>query len=137
MGKNRKPKFHCKNAAQKYAIRKSYAERGGQKNKPSRKWNRAHEFKRKKSTPNKVGHPVFVYGKSGRDSKYLVFTHKPKDGDEENYEKLDHNIDPDETDEDSYVKKEYEIGRSDGLREPDKEYRIHNDDKEKIKKYKK
>ncbi len=37
---------------------------GGKKNSPKRKWNRAHEFKRKKSTPNKVGHPVYVYGKS-------------------------------------------------------------------------
>lgn len=106
-------------------------------NKQPRKWNRAHEFKRKKSTPNKVGHPVLVYGKRGRDSKYLVFTHTPKDGDESNYEKLDHNIDPNETDKDSYVKKEYEIGRSDALRSPDKKYRIHNDDKPKIKKYKK
>lgn len=32
MGKNRKPKFHCKNAAQKYAIRKSYAERNAKAN---------------------------------------------------------------------------------------------------------
>lgn len=110
---------------------------GNKNNKKSRKWNRAHEFKRKKTTRNKVGHPVLVYGKSGRDSKYLVFTHKPKDGDEDNYEKLDHNIDPNETDQDSYVKKQFEVDRSDNLRKPDKNYRIHNDDKPKIKKYKK
>lgn len=107
------------------------------KNKQTRKWNRAHEFKRKKSTPNKVGHPVLVYGKSGRFSKYLVFTHTPKDGDEDNYEKLGHNIDPNETDRNTYVKKQSETSRSDALREPDKKYRIHPDDKGRIKKYKK
>lgn len=32
MGKNRKPKFHCKNNAQKYAIRKRYAERNAKAN---------------------------------------------------------------------------------------------------------
>lgn len=109
----------------------------GNKNNKTRKWKRAHEFKRKKSTPNKVGHPVLVYGKSGRVSKYLVFTHKPKDGNAANYEKLDHNIDPNETGKDSYVKKQFEVDRSDNLREPDKKYRVHNDDKDKIKKYKK
>ncbi len=30
-----------------------------------------------------------------------------------------------------------DVSRSDALREPDKKYRIHDDDKEKIKKYKK
>lgn len=108
-----------------------------EKNKQTRKWTRAHEFKRKKSTPSKVGHPVYVYGKSGKNSKYLVFTHKPKDGDETNYEKLNHNIDPDETDKDTYVKKRFEVSRSDALRNPDKKYRLHDDDKKKIKKYKK
>ena len=132
----RSPRWHCSCEEQKKAIRKSYAKRG-QKNKQPRKWNRVHEFKRKKSTPNKVGHPVFVYGKRGRDSKYLVFTHTPEEGDEDNYEKLDHNIDPEEIDRDSYVKKQFEIGHSGNLRDPDKKYRIHDDDKETIKKYKK
>ena len=39
------------------------------------KWNRSHEFKKKKSSRREVGHPVYVYGKRGRNYKYLTFTH--------------------------------------------------------------
>ena len=101
-----------------------------------RKWNRVHYFRRKKSSKRKVGHPVYVYGTSGRDSKYLVFTHTPNPP--EDYEELKHNIDPEEEGKrKSYVKKKPEINHSDALRDPDKKYRIHEEDKETIKKYKK
>ncbi len=104
--------------------------------KKKRKWNRAHYFRRKKSTQHKVGHPVYVYGTSGRFSKYLVFTHTPEN--EQDYEKLKHNIDPAEDGKrDTYVKKKPEVNHSDALRDPDKKYRIHDDDKDTIKKYKK
>ena len=106
------------------------------KKKKVKKWNRVHYFQRKKSNAHRVGHPVLVYGKRGRNSKYLVFTHTPEDT--VNYEKLKHNIDPDEDGKrDSWVKTKYEVSRSDSLREPDKKYRIHDDDKETIKRLKK
>lgn len=102
-----------------------------------RKWNRKHEFKRQKSTNRKVGHPVYLVATSGDDSKYLVFTHKPEEGKEKDYTKLKHNIDPDEKDKDSYVKNKPAVSKSAKLRDPDKQYRIHEDDKELIKNLKK
>lgn len=105
---------------------------------PKQKWNRAHRFQRKKSTARKVGHPVLVYGKRGRFSKYLVFTHTPEVGNEANYEKLRHNIDPlEDGKRDTWVKKIPEVVHSTSLREPDRKYRIHEDDIKTIKKYKK
>lgn len=100
------------------------------------KWNRAHEFARKKSTPRKVGHPVYVYGKRGRRRKYLTFTHKPEEGKEDDYEQLLHNIDPDDP-RDCFLKKKYDVSVEEKLDPPDKNYRIHEDDKEKIKRHKK
>ena len=107
------------------------------KGKKPKKWNRAHFFQRKKSTKNKVGHPVFVYGTRGNMRKYLVFTHTPENDNEgEKYEKLKYNINPKEQGKrDSWVKKTYEVSRYDSLREPDEKYRIHDSDKDTIKKY--
>ena len=106
--------------------------------KKNRKWNRAHYFARKKSTSRQVGHPVYVYGTSGKYRKYLTFTHTPEVGKETDYEQLLHNIDPDEDGKrDSYVKKQYSFSHEDSLRPPDKKYRIHDKDQERIKKYKK
>ena len=102
------------------------------------KWSRTHEFKRKNSNKKGVGHPVYVYGKSKRSLKYLLFTHKPPEGEDDAYEKLIHNIDPDEDGiKDSYVKKQYETSRYDAFKPPDKKYRIHDNDRDTIKKYKK
>ena len=102
--------------------------------KTKRKWNRAHYFARKKSTPRQVGHPVYVYGPSGKLRKYLTFTHNPKDF--VNFEEMLHNID--ETDNQRcYVKTTYDVSNEDKLRAPDKKYRIHPDDKELIKRLKK
>lgn len=102
------------------------------------KWNRVHSFQRKKTNRHRVGHPVLVYGKRGRYSKYLTFTHTPEVGKENNYEKLKHNIDPSEDGKrDSWVKKTPDVSLSETLRAPDRKYRIHDTDKETIKKYKK
>lgn len=101
------------------------------------KWNRVHEFKRKQSTCREVGHPVYVYGKRGRNYKYLTFTHKPEKGKESEYEKLKHNIDPQERNKSTYVKKKYDVSIDSKFLPPDKKYRIHNDDKQTIKLYKK
>ena len=101
------------------------------------KWNRSHEFKKKKSSRREVGHPVYVYGKRGRNYKYLTFTHKPEEGKENDYEKLKHNIDPNEKDRDTYVKKKYDVSVSRKFDPPDKKYRIHGEDVPTIKRYKK
>lgn len=102
-----------------------------------RKWNRAHFFKRKKSTKRQVGHPVYVYGKSGRYYKYLTFTHTPERGKEKDYEKLRHNIDPKEDAKATYVKRIPDVTDQKEFRTPDKKYRIHEDDVPTIRKYKK
>ena len=93
-------------------------------------------FKREKSK-KKVGHPVYVYGQNGRNFKFLRFTHKPEEGKEKEYEKLKYNIDPDEKDRDSYVKKQFLVRRRDDFEDPSKNYRIHNDDLPTIKNLKK
>lgn len=105
--------------------------------KQKRKWNRAHTFSRQKSNHDRVGHPALVYGKSGRLRKYLLFTHTPEVGAEKEYERLNHNINPDEKDRYSYVKKRYFVSDRDSLTAPDKKYQIHPDDEKIVKKYKK
>lgn len=136
-GSKRTPAPKNKNTAQTNAETEEMTKKEPKKSK--RKWNRTHSFARKKSTPHQVGHPVYVYGKNGKYRKYLVFTHKPEEGKEDDYQALLHNIDPDITDvnDKSYVKKKFETSHEDRLREPDKKYRIHDEDKETIKTYKK
>ena len=67
----------------------------------------------------------------------MTFTHKPEEGKESNYEKLKHNIDPDEKDGDTYVNKNYGVSVDSSFNPPDKKYRIHADDVPTIKRYKK
>ena len=105
--------------------------------KTKRKWNRAHFFQRKKSDKRKVGHPVMVFGTSGKYYKYLTFTHQPVEGKEDDFVKLKYNIDENELDKDSYVKKRSDISPSRKFRNPDIKYRVHDADKELIKQLKK
>ncbi len=105
--------------------------------KPKRKWNRANTFSRQKSNHDRVGHPALIYGESGRLRKYLLFTHTPEVGKESEYERLNHNIDPNEKDQHSYVKKRYFVSDGDSFEAPPKKYRIHPDDAKIVKKYKK
>ena len=100
------------------------------------RWNRSHEFARKKSTKREVGHPVYVYAKSGNKRKYLTFTHKPETGKEANYEKLKYNIDA-QSNEPCYMKKTHDVAHQNKLNPPDKKYRIHQEDRETIKMHKK
>ncbi len=102
----------------------------------NKKWNRRHEFKRKKSNKKGVGHPVYVYGASKSSYKYLTFTHEPEKDFENDYEELKHNIDPLDSNK-SYVKKKYGVSRQSAFRSPDKKYRIHPDDVHTVNKYKK
>ena len=103
------------------------------------KWNRKHEFKKKKSTKRAVGHPVYVIATNRNNSKYLTFTHKPEVGKEKEYTMLNHNIDPEEDKKGirSFVKNKLDVSRTSKLREPDKKYRIHKEDKETIERLKK
>ena len=77
---------------------------------------------------------MWVYRKRGRFFKYLTFTHKPEN--ENDYEKLRYNIDPDDKS-DCYVKKQFEINHTNAFREADKKYRIHEKDKDTVRKYQK
>ena len=96
-------------------------------------WKSVNKFKKRKST-KKVGHPVWVYKRRGRAYKYLTFTHKPTN--DTDFEKLTHNIDPDDP-EPCYVKKQYSITRDVAFKDADKKYRIHPKDKNTVKKYQK
>ncbi len=98
-------------------------------------WKSVNKFKKRKSTKT-VGHPVWVYRKRGRSYKYLTFTHKPVEGYENDFEKLLYNIDPSDK-RPCYVKKQYEINDRDAFRDADKKYRIHDKDKNTVKKYQK
>ena len=100
------------------------------------KWNRAHFFKRKRSNKKGVGHPVYVYGTSGRTYKYLLFTHKPEEGKEAEYVKLRYNIDPGDS-EPTYLKRRYGVNPLNAFDPPDKKYRIHEEDRKTVKKYQK
>ena len=102
------------------------------------KWNRSHKFMRKKSNRSGVGHPVYVYGNNKRAYKYLLFTHNPPEGREEEFELLKHNIDPQEEGlRSSYVKKQFQIDRFNAFEDQTEKYRIREDDRDVIKKYKK
>lgn len=109
------------------------------KKKTPTKWNRAHEFKRKKSNKNGVGHPVYIYGKNKRSFKYLLFTHKiPDDAPDGSFVQLKHNIDPDKDGvEPTYMKTQHETNRRDAFENVNKKYRIHDEDKDTVKRYKK
>ena len=96
-------------------------------------WKSVNKFKKRKSSRT-VGHPVWVYKKRGRSYKYLTFTHKPTN--DNDFEKLRYNIDPDDT-RACYVKKQFEINDRDAFKDPDKKYRIHPRDKDTVKKYQK
>ena len=104
--------------------------------KSKKRWNRAHFFQRKKSNRKGVGHPVYVYGTSGRLYKYLLFTHNPEEGKEEEYVKLRHNIDSKDP-EPSYLKMKHSIDPMNAFDPPDKKYRIHAEDRKTVKKYQK
>lgn len=106
--------------------------------KNKRKWNRKNYFANKKNSDKRKNnsHPVYVYGGRRNYRKYLLFTHTPEEGKEDNFEKLNYNIDPNDK-RDCYVKRTYEIAEEKSLLIPKVKYRIHDSDKEKIKKYKK
>ena len=106
------------------------------KKKKKTPWKSTSFFKRRKSTRRKVGHPVWVYKRRGRTYKYLTFTHNPEKGKESDYEKMLYNIDPNDK-EDCYVKKKFDVSRYDAFEDPDKNYRIHEKDRARIKKHQK
>jgi hypothetical protein len=104
--------------------------------KQKKKWNRAHEFQWHKSTKTTKGHPAYVYQKRGRKNKYLVFTHSSTTNGKEN-EKLNYNIDPDEKERDSYVRKMFFVDDNSNFEKSKRKYRIHAEDRQIINKYKK
>lgn len=81
---------------------------------------------------------MYVYGKNKRSYKYLLFTHKIPEGQADKFDELTHNIDPKKDGvEKTYVKKKFSVDRYNAFDEAEKRLRIHRDDREKIKKYKK
>ena len=96
-------------------------------------WKSVNKFKKRKSTKY-VGHPVWVYRKRGRTFKYLTFTHKPTN--DTDFEKLRYNIDPTDNSP-CYVKKQFETNHSNAFKDADKKYRIHEKDKDTVKKHQK
>lgn len=91
----------------------------------------------KKSTKSEVGHPVLVYRQSKQHYRYLTFTHTPEDDKLDNYKELKHNIYLLETNKKSYFNIYPRTTIKGSFRKPDKKYRIHEDDLDLIKEYKK
>ncbi len=107
----------------------------GKKNVKGRKWNRAHEFSKRKPTKSTSGHPAYIYGKSGRQRKYLAFTHSPTTNGVQN-EKLKANIDGSK--DPCYLRTIPLYATVDQFDKPPKDYSLRTDyDKELIKKHKK
>lgn len=103
--------------------------------KAGRKWNRAHEFSKRKPTKTTSGHPAYVYGKSGRQRKYLAFTHSETTKGLNN-EKLKVNIDGSE--EPCYLRTIPLYATVEQFEIPTKEYKLRTEyDKELVKKHKK
>lgn len=71
MSKRNRPKFHCKNEAQKRAIKASYAKKAAQTN------NHFQRHFRKFHSKETTGHPQYVYGENGKDYKALGITESP------------------------------------------------------------
>ena len=100
-----------------------------------RKWNRAHEFSKRKPTKSTSGHPAYIYGKSGRQRKYLAFTHSETTKGAKN-EKLKVNIDG--SNEPCYLRTVPLYAREDEFDKEAHDYALRsNYDKELVKKYKK
>lgn len=100
-----------------------------------KKWSRTNEFSQRKPTKSTSGHPAYIYGKSGRQRKYLAFTHSETTNGKKN-EKLKVNIDGSK--DSCYLRTVPLYATADKFRRPSKEYKIRSDyDKELIKKHKK
>ena len=56
------------------------------------KWNRAHEFSKRKPTKSTKGHPAYIFAKNGRVRKYFAFTHSATTNGKDNI-RLERNID--------------------------------------------
>lgn len=100
-----------------------------------KKWNRAHEFSKRKPTKTTSGHPAYIYGKSGRQRKYLAFTHSPTTKGKANV-KLKANIDGSK--DDCYLRTQPLYAFDNDFENGDFGYRFRSEhDKNLIKKYKK
>ena len=133
-------KKRTRSKAELGAIRRYYAEKkkaGGQSSpgKKQHKWNRVRIWSRKKPTKSTKGHPAYIFERSGRLMRHLLFTHSPTTDGEENV-LLKHNIDPDEVDRDSYVRPKAFVSQDGDFEPVDKKYRIHKEDQETIKQIK-
>lgn len=103
--------------------------------KSTKKWNRAHEFTKRKPTKTTSGHPAYIYGKSGRQRKYLAFTHSPTTKGNANV-KLKVNIDG--SSDDCYLRTQPLYAKDGDFENGDYGYRLRSEyDKNLIKKYKK
>ena len=101
------------------------------KNKKPRKWNRAHEFKKRSPTKSVSGHPSYIFAKSGNKRRYLAFTHSPTTHGKDN-EKMAKNIDG--SDEPCYVRIIPLTANAEDFVKPDKVYEIRTaEDRERIK----
>lgn len=101
-----------------------------------KKWNRDHQFRYTRRSKSTDKHPVFVFQKNRRHSRFLIFTTEPHTDGVDNKPLL-HNIDEKDS-RTSYVRKGYFERESDKL-DPvtDKKFRIHKDDLPIVNLYKK
>ncbi len=88
-----------------------------------KKWSRTHEFSKRKPTKSVSGHPAYIYGKSGRQRKYLAFTHSDSTHGIKN-EKLEVNIDG--SNEPCYLRTVPLYAEVEQFEQPSKEYKLRS-----------
>lgn len=85
------------------------------------KWNRAHEFSKRKPTKSTKGHPAYIFAKSGQKRKYFAFTHSATTDGKDNIS-LKKNIDGSE--DKCYVRPKFLMANEDKFEKPSKEYKF-------------
>ena len=86
------------------------------------KWNRAHEFSKRKPTKSTKGHPAYIFAKNGRVRKYFAFTHSATTDGKDNI-RLKKNIDITDK-KDCYIRQIPLQARDDEFEKPSKEYKF-------------
>ena len=106
------------------------------KKKPPKKWNRRHEWRlHNQSGHDTKKHPAYVYGKYKNRRRFLCFTHSETTNGQPNV-KLKHNVEPTDA-RDCYLVPRAMFDDESHLESTLRIFRIHPEDKETVRKYKK
>lgn len=104
--------------------------------KSHKKWNRRHEWRlHNHSGKDRKKHPAYVFAASANKRKFLCFTHSASTNGKNNI-KLRHNVEPADL-RDCYLVPRSMIDQDSNLEMTNRKFRIHPEDLETVKEYKK